>query len=417
MNYMRSIKLISKGINGEITVPSSKSFAHRALIAASLCGRRIRIDNVIFSDDINATVDALRQLGVSFDIDGHTIYADGRNILKNSTVHINANESGSTLRFLIPLVVMLGNRAVFDGKGRLPQRPLDDYFEIFDENEIKYKRPDGSYLPLEVEGSFKKFVFNIKGNVSSQFITGLMFCGMINPVKINVTTELQSRPYIDITAEVLKKFGCTVKQCGNTYEIEKSKTDITEYYVENDWSQAAFFLCAGAINGSIKLNNMNNNSVQGDRRIVDILKQFGAYVSVDADCVKSKKSVMKGINIDAGDIPDLVPVLSVLACFADGTTRIYNAERLRLKESDRLKSMYDELTKLGADIELGNDYLLIKGGKPLQGTYVDSHNDHRVAMSMAVASVGCEGEVVLSGYNAVDKSYPSFFEDWSSLNE
>ena len=414
---MNNVKLHSDGIFGEITVPSSKSFAHRALIVAALSGKKITIHNIIFSDDIKATINALENLGVVIKVSDDSVIVDGSGILRNSFVKINANESGSTLRFMIPVVLMLGNKAVFDGKGRLPERPLNDYLEIFDKNSVEYIHPNDKFLPLKVMSGIDITTFEVKGNVSSQFITGLMLCGMIKPVRINITTELQSRPYVDITVDVLRNFGCDVIEIENSYEIIPKSTDINEYVVENDWSQAAFFMCAAAINGDITVNNINVNSVQGDRKIVDLLKEFGADVTCGVNCVNVKKSKMYGIDIDAGDIPDLVPVLSVLSCYARGSTRIYNASRLRLKESDRLKSMYDELSKLGADIEIGEDYLVINGCNKLYGNDVDSHNDHRVAMSMAVASVGCEGSIILNGYNAVNKSYPTFFEDWRKLNE
>lgn len=414
---MDKISLNSNFVSGQITVPSSKSYAHRALIAAALCGKKITIKNIIFSDDIYATIDALKNLGADVVIRDGDIFVDGSNILHNSTVCINANESGSTLRFMIPVALILGNNAVFDGKSRLPERPLDDYFAIFNKCNIKYNAPDGLYLPLEVNGNFDADVFEVKGNVSSQFITGLMLCGMVKPIKVKVTTELQSKPYVDITADVLKKFGCTVIENDNVFEITPGKTDIIEYYVENDWSQAAFFLCAGAINGDVTVKSININSAQGDRKIVDILTNAGADITEEEDWVRVKKSSLNGFEANAGNIPDLVPVLSVLACFCYGTSRIYNASRLRLKESDRLLAMYTELVKLGADIEIGEDYLVINGKCNLLGCEVDSHNDHRVVMSMAVASVGCDGNIVIDGCKAVNKSYPTFFEDWGSLYE
>ena len=305
----------------------------------------------------------------------------------------------------------------FNGKGRLPERPLDDYFEIFDKCGVRYSSPAGKYLPLYISGDIKFDEIYVKGNTSSQFITGLIFCGLVNPVKVSITTELQSKPYVDITVDVLRKFGCIINEKGNTYEIEKRPTKIDEYNVERDWSQAAFFMCAAAINGSVTIRNMNMESAQGDMEIISLLKKFGAKVTINGSDLTVEKSDMHGIDIDVGNIPDLVPTLSVLACFAKGRTKIHNAARLRIKESDRLQAMYDELTKLGADIEIGDDYLIINGGKSLHGAEVDSHNDHRIAMAMAVASCGCKGDIILTGYNAVSKSYPNFFEDWSSLNE
>lgn len=414
---MDKITLKPSYVKGDIIVPSSKSVAHRGLITASLCGRKVKIKNIDFSDDVNATIDSLKELGVSVYVDSDYIEIDGSNILKGRQINIDANESGSTLRFLIPISVLLENKVVFTGKGRLPERPLNDYFRIFDKYGVKYSHPLDKFLPLEVKGGIDLCEVDVGGNTSSQFITGLMFCGLIKPIKINITTKLQSKPYVDITVDVLEKFGCSVVEEKNTYYIEKKETLIDEYYVERDWSQAAFFMCAAAINGDITLKDMNFSSAQGDMKIVDLLKEFGADIIVSGGDINIKKSNLHGINIDVGDIPDLVPTLAVLACFAEGKTKIYNAARLRIKESDRLQAMYDELTKLGADIEIYDDYLIINGGKTLYGTDVDSHNDHRIAMAMAVASVGCEGDIKLSGFNAVKKSYPHFFEDWSSLNE
>lgn len=404
-------------VKGNIEVPSSKSVAHRALIASAFSEKPIKIKKIDFSKDIYATIDALRQLGVTISIEDEYVFVDGSNLIKNSEVSINANESGSTLRFMIPVTTILEKTAVFDGMGRLPERPLDDYFKIFDKRGVEYSHPKGKYLPLKISGDIKLNDVDVKGNTSSQFITGLIFCGLVNPVKINITTELQSKPYVDITVDVLRKFGCLINESDNSYEISKTPTIINEYSVERDWSQAAFFMCAAAINGCITLKDMNMESAQGDREIIYLLKKFGADVTINANDLTVKKSNLKGIDIDVGDIPDLVPTLSVLACFAEGKTKIYNAARLRIKESDRLQAMYEELTKLGADIEIGDDYLVINGGKTLYGAQVDSHNDHRIAMAMAVASVGCKGNISLSGYGAVSKSYPHFFEDWSSLNE
>ena len=414
---MNSIILKPGYVKGCVAVPSSKSVAHRALIAAAFSDKMIRVKKVDFSKDIYATMDALRQLGVTIKEEKDFILVDGSTIVKGSEVSINANESGSTLRFMIPVATLLEKTVTFDGKGRLPERPLDDYFEIFDKLGVEYSCPEGKYLPLKVSGDIEFAKVNVKGNTSSQFITGLIFCGLVNSVKVNITTELQSKPYVDITVDVLKKFGCIINENDNSYEIKKTPTLIDEYSVERDWSQAAFFMCAAAINGCITLKEMNMDSAQGDMEIISLLKKFGACIKINGSDLTVEKSDLHGIEIDVGDIPDLVPTLSVLACFAKGKTKIYNAARLRIKESDRLQAMYEELAKLGADVEIGEDYLIINGGKPLHGAEVDSHNDHRIAMAMAVASVGCEGDVILNGHSAVSKSYPHFFEDWSNLNE
>lgn len=417
MADMYSMILKPGYVKGNVTVPSSKSVAHRALIASAFSEKPVKVKKINFSNDIYATMDALRQLGVTITEENDYILVDGSTIVKDGEVCIDANESGSTLRFMIPIAMLLEKTVTFDGKGRLPERPLNDYFEIFDKCGIEYSYPEGRYLPLKVSGDVKFDEVDVKGNTSSQFITGLIFCGLINPIRVNITTELQSKPYVDITVDVLKKFGCVVSENNNTYEITKKPTLIDEYTVERDWSQAAFFMCAAAINGCITLKDMNMNSAQGDMEIISLLRKFGADVKFNGSDLIVEKSDLHGIDIDVGDIPDLVPTLSVLACYAKGRTKIYNAARLRIKESDRLQAMYEELTKLGADVEIGDDYLIINGGKKLHGAKVDSHNDHRIAMAMAVASVGCDGNIELIGHDAVGKSYPHFFEDWSNLNE
>lgn len=413
---MNNIVLKPKFASGEIIVPSSKSIAHRALIIAALSGNEVAVNGIDISDDINATIDALKQIGVSIIFSDGKILINGSNLKRNSNVKINAKESGSTLRFMIPVVIQLGNDAEFTGEGRLPKRPLNDYFNLFSETGISYHTEKESNLPLRVSGNADFKDVKINGGISSQFITGIMLCGMIKPVKITILGEIQSKPYINITADVLRKFGCDVKFDGNICYVNRNYNKITnEYTVEKDWSQAAFFLCAGAVNGKITVNNINIHSTQGDSKILKVLEDFGAKTEIGNNSVTVYKSDMHGIKVDASDIPDLVPVIAVTACFAKGETIIYNAERLRLKESDRLQAIYNELKILGANIEITNDGLKIKGVNTLKGGEVNSHNDHRIAMSVAVASLRCAGDVILNGYNAVNKSYPLFFKDWSEI--
>ena len=414
---MSSITLNPFYVRGNVCGIPSKSVAHRAIIIASLCKKKVKLNNIAFSDDITATINSLKNMGADIFIDENSVIVDGKNMNMTDSAVIDANESGSTLRFLIPVAAMIKSSVKFIGSGRLPRRPIDDYLNIFEQYKVKYFRPCDSYLPLDVYGKLDGDCFTVRGDVSSQFITGLLLCGMIRPVKVKITTPLESKPYVDLTVDILKKFGCTVTSEGNTYSVKYNDCKIDEYYVENDWSQAAFFMCAGAINGDVCVSNMNLSSVQGDKEIVDLIKRFGVDIEIGKNCVRVRKSNLKGIEIDAKDIPDLVPVLSVLACFADGCTKIKNAGRLRFKESDRLSAVCEELTALGADIKSGEDYIEINGVKKLSGGTVNSHNDHRIAMSCAVSSVGCENPVVINDYLAVNKSYPDFFDDWRKLYE
>lgn len=412
---MCDIRLNKSSLLGEITVCSSKSVAHRAVIAAALSGRDITVKNVTPSKDIYATLNGIKALGVSYIFENETVIIKKSTLNKNKKLSFNAGESGSTLRFLIPVFTALGNETTFLGEGRLPMRPLDDYLEIFDKNSVCYEKGE-CYLPLTVRGTFKETVFDVRGDVSSQFITGLMLSSLATDkeITINITTNLESKGYVDITAKVLEDFGCSVLFKDNTVKIKKGICSIDEYIVENDWSQAAFFLVAGAVAGDVTLRNMNLSSPQGDKEIVSVLEKAGADITIGSDFVRVVKSKTNGFLCDASDIPDLVPILSVLGAFAKGKTHLYNLKRLRLKESDRIESTVSMLRAFGVKCESGEDYITIYGENSLCDAFVDSFNDHRIVMSSAVMALK-GGTTLIKNYKAVDKSYPGFFEDYFRL--
>lgn len=404
-------------VSGEVSAPPSKSFSHRALFAAALSRSRVRVGNLIFSDDISACADCVKSLGAKLSFAENSVFVDGKGVGLLNEACFNAGESGTALRFIIPVAVMLGGNFLFEGKGRLPHRPIDEYYALFDENGVEYTHPDGVNLPLVTKGTFKNREFGIKCDKSSQYASGLMLCGMVSPVTVRITSEIASKPYLDITCDVLRDFGCDVCVRGKTYKISPPKSLVSEYTVEGDWSQAAFYLCAAAINGEVTVKDVKIPSSQGDFAIVDILKSFGADITLGNGCVTVKKSSLFATSFDAHDIPDLVPVLCVLSCFAKGETVIENVANLKLKESDRIAAITEEIIKLGGKISFDGNNLKIQGVGKLKGGATDSHGDHRIAMSMAVASVGCEESVEIYGYKSVNKSYPAFFDDWSSLNE
>ncbi len=412
---MCDIKLYKSNLFGEVTVCASKSVSHRAVIAAALSDRDITVKNVTPSKDIYATLNGLKALGVEFSYENNIVEIKKSSLHKNKKLSFNAGESGSTLRFLIPIFTALGNETTFFGEGRLPSRPLDDYLEIFDKNNIEYKKGT-DYLPLTVNGSFKENTFDVKGDVSSQFITGLMLCALIRDeeITINITTPLESKGYVDITKKVLEDFGCRVIFKDNTVKVKKGICNINEYTVENDWSQAAFFLAAGVISGDVTLNDMNFSSSQGDKEIVAILEKMGGKVTKGKDYVRVEKSVLNGISIDASDIPDLVPVLAVLGAFSKGETRLLNLKKLRLKESDRIESTMAMLKAFGVKCENGDDYIRIFGTCILKDAVINSFNDHRIVMASAVMAIACENTII-KNYKAVDKSYPGFFDDYFKL--
>lgn len=412
---MADIKLFNSSLNGEVTVCSSKSVAHRAIITGALACRDIKIYNVIYSKDILATIDALKVLGADITYDGSTVIIKKSNILKNSSLTFNANESGSTLRFLIPVFVALGNETKFLGEGRLPKRPLDDYFEIFDKEGIFYERAE-DYLPLKTKGTFTGDTFFVKGNVSSQFITGLMLSAIVRDreITIKITTPLQSCPYVYITKKVLEDFGHSVKISDNTITVKKGSKDIDAYTVENDWSQAAFFLSGGVMSGDVTLCDMNLSSAQGDKEIVEILKNMGAKIEINDGKIRAKKSELYGVKIDVSQIPDLVPILSVLGAYAKGETLIYNAARLKIKESDRILSSKKMLESTGVSVETGEDYIKIIGKGTFLNGKIDSFSDHRIVMASAMIGTQTEN-LIIKNYKAVEKSYPEFFSDYFKL--
>ena len=393
-------------------VPPSKSVAHRALMLGAISGATIR--NVDYSKDILATLNCLNALGVSYATEGSTVRFSPSQLKRNAPVTLNCGESGSTLRFFIPFSQSLGNQTVFQGEGRLPERPLTVYFELFREKNLSYSHGE-KYLPLSVSGTLTGGLFRVRGSISSQFITGLMLSAPLfeEPAEITIIDTLESKPYLDITLDLLRTFGVGAEEGTSFYRIENTLPTRKDYTIEKDWSQAAFFLCGAAINGDIRLTGMNLHSSQGDKRILEILSDFQADVTAEPDCIHVKKSRLKAAQVDVRDVPDLVPVLAVLACYAEGKTRLYNAARLRLKESDRLSAMYTELRKLGADISMGEDFLEIHGGKPLHGAETFSHNDHRIAMALAVCSLGITEEMTIRNPDCIEKSYPAFYQDFT----
>ncbi|NLI93172.1 MAG: 3-phosphoshikimate 1-carboxyvinyltransferase [Peptococcaceae bacterium] len=422
---MKSIKIEPRKLQGLIPIPPSKSISHRAVICAGLAEGISEIENVVFSEDIAATLDGMSAMGTKVlcaDIneDGIpcVIRLKGTSELKIPGEMINCRESGSTLRFLIPLACKTGDKATFTGKGKLVERPLDVYYQIFQEQGIEYLTERG-YLPLTVKGSLKPGNYKIQGDVSSQFISGLLFLLPLldGDSRITVTTELESRGYIDLTMDVQKKFGILVENENykEFYIKGNQKYRSCNYRVEGDYSQAAFWLVAGALGGKINCLDLNPYSLQGDRAIVDIVRQMGGIIEWKNFGLEVQASKTHGTIIDAGQCPDLVPVLTVLASLSEGITRIVNAGRLRIKESDRLRAMTTELNKLGARIQELDEGLFIEGVKSLQGGTVDSWNDHRIAMALAIASTKCNGPVVLTGFEAVKKSYPHFWRDFTSM--
>ncbi len=406
--------------DGEVRIPSSKSQAHRALICAALAGNSV-VRGVDMSNDIKATANALTQLGAQMlhDEAGRT-FRVGKPCLRGiDGGTLNAYESASMLRFFIPLVAALDAHSTFVGEGRLPNRTTELYKGLLEAHGAKLVYPEnGDYLPLEVFGKLNAGVYSLRGDVSSQFVTGLLIAltQLDGESEIKLTTKLESKPYADMTVDVLRQFGADITELSDGYKLYGGSLKPLDMDVEGDCSQAAFFAVAAAINGRIKLSGINRATKQGDFKLFDIVKKFGARVAWDGDDVTvSKADKLIAHDIDAADIPDLVPVLAVMAALSEGTTRIYNASRLRIKESDRIASTASLLDSLGATVSEAEDGLIILGKNRLKGGRVCSFNDHRIAMAAAAASAGCDGDVIVDDMSCINKSYPDFVKDFAKV--
>ena len=407
------IKITPKDIEGSIEIVSSKSLSHRYVIAASLALGKSKIENILDSDDLVATKNALEALGAKID----ESIIQGSKIKKVHDI-IDAHESGSTLRFLIPIAMLQDEPIQFIGKGKLPERPLNVYQDLF-ENTYHYKYLSNKELPLEVKGPLKSGVYKLPGNVSSQFITGLLYALPLvqGDSKIILTTPLESRGYVDLTLQVLRQFGIKIEELENGFSIKGSQTyQPGNYYVEGDYSGAAFFVAAGLIGKPLLLKGLNPDSLQGDKTIIDIAKQMGGKLEFTNEGLMVYPSNLKGVEIDLSQIPDLGPILMVLACYAEGKTLIKNAERLRIKESDRLEAMVENLTKMGAKMTVINDSVLIEGKCFLNGDVtLKTFGDHRIAMASAIAGMHAKNPIYLDDEKVVSKSYPTFYKEYVRL--
>ena len=391
-------------IKGEVSVPPSKSVAHRLVIAAALSKGTSKVENLSFSKDITATVNAMRSLGAQIDISGNTAIIKGIEKPPEKAV-IDCCESGSTLRFLIPVVCALGVQATFLGQGKLPQRPITPYLDELPKHGAQFDYQ--GTMPFTVRGRLTSGEYRISGDISSQFVTGLLLALALidGQSELVLTTPLQSKPYVDITADCLAKCGVSVTQTDKGYAVTGGSMKAFQAPVEADYSQAAFFYVANSLGSDIRINELNENSCQGDKKIVEICDKI----------VYNKNGGLKPFELDCSDIPDLVPILAVLASFCEGTSRITNVARLRIKESDRLEAVSACLNALGGKVTAGEDFLEIQGVKSLHAGQVDCFNDHRIAMAMAVAATRSTGPVTLIGAQCVEKSYPDFFEVYKAL--
>jgi 3-phosphoshikimate 1-carboxyvinyltransferase len=413
-----NILITPKKLKGTIEAIPSKSHAHRVLMAqklAQLQGQQLNspLDIPTFSDDIGATKNCLAQLD-------------------KKMPYLDCKESGSTLRFMLPVAMALKEEAVFIGSGKLPDRPISPLKEEMEAHGChftmgnKNQKVSDKYKEIcTVRGYLEAGDYSLAGNVSSQFITGLLFALPLlsGDSTLSLTTKLESAGYVDMTLDVLRKFGITINETLTEdgfikYEIPGNQKYIEPagLAIEGDWSNACFWLACGALGGDITIKGLDLNSTQRDKEIIDILIEMGANVIISRNGnISCSGGELYGTDVSVAQIPDMVPVLATVMANARGASMIANAERLKIKESNRLRTVFDFLNKLGADITDGGTGLSITGQASLNGGEVVSHNDHRIAMAAAVASCICNNPVMIRNAQAVNKSYPNFFKDFAAL--
>ena len=381
------IRITPRKLNGAVTPPASKSMAHRAVLALALADGQGTLSNLSDSQDIQATkrcVEALKPLRP----DGALPFLD-------------CGESGSTLRFLIPIALAVSGGGVFTGHGRLMERPQGPYFDIFKEKGIFYEQKEGV---LTVQGTLTPGVYRLPGNVSSQFVTGLLYALPLLPgdSTIEITTPLESSGYVDMTLNMLEKFGISVENRNyESFRVPGNQAyQARDIAVEADWSQAGFWYAANFLDNHVSIQGLNADSTQGDRVMASLYRKLAKPGDVD---------------IDVSGCPDLLPPLAVMAAVRNGTTHFINAARLRIKESDRLATTAALLNRLGSSAEDGPDSLTVRGIPSFSGGTVAGANDHRIVMAAAIAATRADAPLTIMGAEAVNKSYPSFWDDYKRL--
>lgn len=435
------IKVYPGKLKGIVRVPPSKSAAHRALICASLADGKSEIHGISESKDMKATIGCMTALGAEIERigDGRTVSVRGirrnmsgeRNGCERSDedpASLDCNESGSTLRFVLPIAAALGRDASFEGRGKLPQRPMTPLADEMKKRGIEFLPQGRDSLPFHIKGRLQPGIYELPGNVSSQYFSGLMFALPLleGDSEIRVRGKLESIGYIHLTLKMLREFGIEIEETEYGFRVPGNQRYLpAEVEVEGDYSQAAFWLAAAACGSELTIAGLREDSAQGDREAVDIIEKFGAQVirrypeiivTVSENSGGEGRVLpLKALEADGGDIPDVIPVLATAAACAEGVSRFYNISRLRIKECDRLSAMADCLSRLGVSVEEKEDELLVTGGKMKGGCRVSGYNDHRIVMSMAVAALSCEEPVIISDAEAIQKSYPDFFDEWRRL--
>lgn len=402
---------------GELEVVASKSITHRALIAAALAEGRSIIKRPLESEDTEATIQMLRTMGVQITKQENTIIVESKGIQKPTDI-LFANESGSSLRFLVPVALLSESEVVFDGKPGLRKRPISEYLKVFDQMGIQYTQ-FGENLPLKISGKMVPGEYRISGHISSQFVTGLLYALPLlkSDSKLILETPLESKDYVDMTISIQHQFGVTIEPIEEGYYIRgNQKYQEKTFEVSGDFSQAAFHIVAGILGAKIKLLKLSHNTHQADEKVLNFVKMMGGDYNYENGIIEPISSNTHATTLDLSQCPDIGPIMAVLCALSDGKSYIINASRLRIKESDRITAITTELNKLGAKISETKDGMIIEGVKKFKSNMnLCSWNDHRIVMALAIAAIKTDGPIRITGAEAIRKSYPTFFEDYVKL--
>lgn len=403
--------------SGHVAIPPSKSMAHRAIICAALAQGTSVIKNVAYSQDIKTTIAGMQQLGADIRMEEDQVTITGIQDFTVQQKEVFCCESGSTLRFFIPIFSLCNQEITFTGQGRLMQRPQKVYEDLFHSQSLFFEQNASG---ITIRERLRPGDITLKGDVSSQFISGLLFTlpMLKEDSTIHILPPFESRSYVDLTLQMLETFGVhasftdelTIHIPGN------QKYKAADYSIEGDYSQLAFFAVLAAINNDLTITGVHHNSRQGDKKILSILKDFGVRMEEVENGYHIYKSRLHGNAVDLADCPDLGPILTVLAMYSPGNTRIYNAGRLRIKESDRIEAMEQELRKFHVDIHSTENEIFISGGTDYTcDTELSAHNDHRIVMALSVAASCSNSICTIEGAQAINKSYPTFFDDLKAI--
>ena len=410
-------------LSGEVYAPPSKAYTHRMLIAALLSGGTTKILNPLVSDDTQATLRAVMAFGANVKLQESCWTIEGATQLKTPKNPIDCGESGATLRFMTPVAALASEPSIFTLGASLEKRPITPLIQSLKQLGAKasFQRNEKCSFVNVRGGGIRGGKTSIRGDVSSQFISGLLFaCPKAREdTEITLTTPIESKSYVQMTKEILNKHGVKVFISKDFRQLIVPSNQVfspCSHEVPGDFSSAAFLLAAAAITSSkVRVKNLDYRTAQGDKAILDILRKMGSKVELNEECIEVEGKLLNAVDIDAKDTPDLVPVCAALACYSRGISKIYNARRLEHKESNRLLSLYAELKKMGAEIAMNKDSLTISGPCTMHGAIIDPHNDHRIAMACAIAALGASGETKIQNSECVKKSYPAFFNDLRSL--